>query len=151
MIHGTRSREDHQLRSARWVVSIALTWCALSTGLVQAQISSSKEYIYLSGRVIAVESGYNYFASIPTPELLYATNKGKEIEVKWCISAYTAANFEIERIPGGTMQVRGGEGCQIWHDGNVSSGSTYAYRVRAKSSLGNVSRYSNSYIANWPV
>lgn len=126
--------------------ALILFACPFLPAPAYGQTPSVKEYIYLDGKAIAVESSLNGY--IPAPQLLYAdVNPSGQVEVRWCIDSYVAANFEIERIPGGVTQVSGGQGCISWYDTNVSSGVAYAYRVRAKNAFGLAGPYSGRDIA----
>jgi hypothetical protein len=109
---------------------------------------SQKEIIYMNGKAIAIETSNGSFASVFTPQSLSVKYLAKnQIKVQWCTGAYYAASFEIEKIPGGTIKLDGGQGCLSWTDTNVSSGTIYAYRIRAKNALGNAGAYSNLDIA----
>jgi hypothetical protein len=102
----------------------------------------------MNGKAIATESGDGSLSSVLAPQSLSATYlSGNQIQVQWCTGAYYATAFEVEKIPGGTIQLGGGQGCLSWTDTNVSSGATYAYRIRAKDALGNAGAYSNRDIA----
>jgi hypothetical protein len=134
------------LKVVRWAIIIG--WIGVNPGWVYGQSSSTKAYIYLDGKIVAVESGAEYSGPIPTPQLSYAAiGQANQIEVRWCIGSYVAAHFDIEKIPGGTIEVDGGQGCISWYDTNLSNGNTYAYRVRAKDYIGNTGSYSARDIA----
>jgi hypothetical protein len=129
-------------------VVAGLIWILWIVHFSHGQTTSSKEIIYMNGKAIATESGDGSLAGVFTPQSLSATYlSGNQTEVQWCTGAYAAAAFEIEKIPGGTIQISGGQGCLSWTDTNVSSGTTYAYRIRAKDVFGNAGSWSNRDIA----
>ncbi len=148
MMHATQNRGSNLLNSLKWLMPIGLIWCALSVGLVYGQ--SAKEYIYLNGRVIAVENGYGYSPDVPVPTLDYAVYQGGQVQVRWCLYSYAAAHFLIDRRNGSntsTTQVAGGEGCHVWNDSNAASGNTYEYHVHAQDAGNHAGAPSNSDIA----
>jgi hypothetical protein len=135
----------------------------LSTSISQPQPSVStqttnrglKEYVYVGGKLVAIEAGTGdggtHGGGVPAPSGVVAQAvSNSQVNISWTAASGTVAGYQVERTQskGGPYTVlQANVTSTTYSDSNVSSGTTYMYRVRAVDDKGSVSAYSNSDLA----
>ena len=85
-------------------------------------------------------------AAIAAPSGLRASLQGKNVRLDWVDNANNESRFEVERTLGTTPTIlsAGGANTVRYTDSQVTSGTTYSYRVRACGGGTTCSEWSNT-------
>jgi len=83
--------------------------------------------------------------TIAAPSALTASLQGKNIRLDWVDNANNESRFELERTPGTPPYIAAGMANAVrYTDSQVTSGTTYTYRVRACDAATTCSAWSNT-------
>jgi chitodextrinase len=114
----------------------------------QSQPTLAKEYIYAGGRLVATEEPPGTTLSPPS-DLVATATSANQISLSWTASPGTVDHYAVWRTQSIALpySLAGSSTSTTFTDTNLTSGTTYLYKVRAVGPEGNTSDYSNLDLA----